>query len=217
MPLVRSGGCYLLNAALIVGLVGPAGGAGGHSFAPADGLDGYTTGLGIMDVSSDEFYHDADYRPIEQHGMPIEMRKMIASAESFHRNTLMDPEAQEREDARRRAKEHALPAQRIPRKIWQVCMEKPVPKVLQAYSATWSQENEEYLHTLCSEEEASSLVKDYYPELFDVYEKLAVQSRLDLFMYLILFKFGGVFATIDATCELPLNKLIRPQVMPPPC
>ena len=69
-------------------------GAGHQSFTPGGGLDGYTAGLGIMDVSSDEFYHDADYRTVEKEGMPVEMRKMIASAESFHRNTLDDPEAQ---------------------------------------------------------------------------------------------------------------------------
>jgi mannosyltransferase OCH1-like enzyme len=28
-------------------------------------------------------------------------------------------------------------------------------------------------------------------------------------MYLMLFKFGGVYASMDATCELPLQKLIR--------
>jgi inositol phosphorylceramide mannosyltransferase catalytic subunit len=36
-----------------------------------------------------------------------------------------------------------------------------------------------------------------------------MQSRTDLWMYLMLFKFGGVYASMDATCELPLQKLIR--------
>ena len=80
--------------AVIARMPRATGAGGGQSFTPAGGLDGYTTGLGVMEASSDEFYHDADHREVEKEGMPVEMRKMIASAESFHRNTLANPEAQ---------------------------------------------------------------------------------------------------------------------------
>ena len=47
----------------------------------------------------------------------------------------------------------------------------------------------------------------YFVFFFSFYQ--SVQSRTDLWMYLMLFKFGGVYASMDATCELPLQKLIR--------
>ena len=186
-----------------------SGGADRPWKAPPGGLDGYTTGLGFMDVSSDEFYHDADERPIQKEGMPVEMKKMIANAEAFHQHTLVNTGLENRQLERQRRKELELPEQRIPRKIWQVCYEEPLPRVLRAYSETWSNENEEYVHTLCSAEEARSLVEEFYPELLTVYDGLKEQSKQDFFMYLVLFKFGGVFASIDATCELPLRKLVR--------
>jgi hypothetical protein len=178
-------------------------------YTPPGGLDGYATGLGLMDVSSDEFYHDADERPTRKEGMPVEMKKMIANVETFHRQTLVNTDIQDRQDERDRAKEHALPEQRIPRKIWQVSFQEPLPKVIVAYSQTWESENEEYLHTLCTEDEARSIVQDSYPELLGAYDSLKEQSRQDLFMYMTLFKFGGVFASVDSTCELPLHKFVR--------
>lgn len=222
MATCRSGACHGVRTygfAVPIGLVFAAlaalpRAAGGHGFkersiVPPGGLDGYTRGLGLQDVSSDEFYHDADSRPHSRKGMPVEMKKMIVNADNFHRKTLVNSDAQHKQDERDREKELRLPEQRIPRKIWQVCSQAPIPKVLRSYSETWSNENEEYLHTLCSEEEARSLVEDFYPELLTVYDGLKDHSRLDLFMYMILFKFGGIFASIDSTCELPLRKLIR--------
>ena len=215
----RAWGPVTLCAAAIAGILigalpGAAGGGSGWSrsdraSAPPGGLDGYTTGLGLMDVSSDEYYRDDQYREVEKEGMPVEMKKMIVNAEDFHRRTMVNPDAQDREDERRREKELELPQQRIPRKIWQVSFESHVPKVHRAYSDTWSEENEEYLHTLCSAAEARSLVEDFFPELLAVYDELKQHSRQDFFMYLVLFKFGGVFATIDSTCELPLRKLVK--------
>ena len=86
----------VLAALLALGPLGAAGGREKRAPVIPGGLDGYVQGLGVMDVSSDEFYHDADYRPTEKAGMPVEMRKMIASAEEFHRHTLADPSAQVR-------------------------------------------------------------------------------------------------------------------------
>ena len=34
------------------------------------------------------------------------------------------------------------------------------------------------------------------------------QARVDFFAYLVLFKYGGVFASIDCTCEQPIQELI---------
>ena len=75
-------GTFVLLSVTAIFLLGhlpmASGGADRPWKAPPGGLDGYTTGLGFMDVSSDEFYHDADERPIQKEGMPVEMKKMIA-------------------------------------------------------------------------------------------------------------------------------------------
>jgi hypothetical protein len=59
-----------------------------------------------------------------------------------------------------------------------VCVRACVCERARTHSETWSNENEEYLHTVCNEEEASSLVREYYPELTDVFDKLVVRSRM---------------------------------------
>ena len=84
----------LLGALLLAALFSQAAGGFERVSAPPGGLDGYTTGLGLMDVSSDEFYCDAEYRPTHKPGIPVEMKKMIQNAETFHRQTLSNTEAQ---------------------------------------------------------------------------------------------------------------------------
>ena len=43
------------------------------------------------------------------------------------------------------------------------------------HSLTWANENEEYVHTVCSQEDARQLVEEFFPELLDVYDGLQQQ------------------------------------------
>lgn len=167
------------------------------------GMDGQTTGLGLLDLDPDEFYTDAGMRPEKKTGMSVEMKRMISSVEAFQDRTRTFEEDAVEES------EKPLPEQKIPRKIWQFCPDESMTRLQKAYSRTWSNENPEYVHTVCTVEEADQLVRDFFPELVSVYKKLPKASKEDLWAYLVLFKFGGIYAAIDSTCEQPMKKLIE--------
>mmetsp|Transcript_13364 Transcript_13364/g.30765 ORF Transcript_13364/g.30765 Transcript_13364/m.30765 type:complete len:390 (-) Transcript_13364:206-1375(-) len=149
---------------------------------------------------SSDVYQDKNHRPEFAHGMPIEVKKLM-------QNIKKEDQLTRAEKARRRQEERDP---KIPRKVWQVYWEIPLTKVHQRYSETWNKENPEHSVTLCSPRQARSLVEEYYPELLSIYDSLGQESRQDLWSYLMVFKFGGTFATIDSTCELPLDVMILP-------
>ena len=149
---------------------------------------------------SSEFYQDKNYRPEFSHGMPVEMKKMLQNIKGEGRLS----RAQKAE----KKKEEREP--KIPRKVWQVYWEMPLSKLHKRYSETWNNENAEYSVTLCSPRQARTLVDEFYPELLTIYDSLGQESRQDLWSYLMLFKFGGTFATVDCTCELPLDVMLLP-------
>jgi mannosyltransferase OCH1-like enzyme len=163
---------------------------------------------GLIEVDPDEIYTDADLLPERAPGMPFELKRLIANAEGYHRRNLVAPKAQENEDERERERQEKLSEQMIPRKIWQRC-ELPPPRLKRAYANTWGTVNPEYVHTVCDEEQAREMIKEDYPGLLEVYLRLEdPQARIDFWAYLVLFKYGGVFAAIDSTCERPLRNLI---------
>jgi mannosyltransferase OCH1-like enzyme len=164
---------------------------------------------GLVEVGTDEFYTDASRLPEQAPGMPFELRRLINNAEGYHRRTMIAPELQDMEDKMTNDREEKLPEQLIPRKIWQRC-ELPPPRLKRAYAKTWSNVNPEYVHTVCDEKQAEEMVKQDYPALLDIYKCLEdPQARIDFWSYLVLFKYGGVFASIDSTCERPLRNLLE--------
>jgi mannosyltransferase OCH1-like enzyme len=179
--------------------------------APFQNLHKDVCGLGMLnEIESDEYYTDRAMRPKEAQGMPVEMRKLIKNSDSFLRATTDHQELLDVEDQRIAERARRLPAQNIPRKIWQVCWDDPVPRVVQAYANTWTRENSEYVQCMCSAAQAEGLVREHYPELVRVFRALSPAARQDYFAYLVLFKFGGVFASPDTTCELPIRGMILP-------
>ncbi len=102
-----------------------------------------------------------------------------------------------------------MPDQKIPRKIWQRCGARPLPKVHQAYSQTWAERNPEYLHAICDDAEAAAFVSEHYPALRPVYDRLRDrQTSEEFWAYLVLYKCGGLYAALDCTCERPLRRLL---------
>lgn len=140
--------------------------------------------------------------------MTLVMQVLVKSAEEYHRNNLLVADLQEDEDRMHEEREAKIKQQVIPRKIWQRCS-LPPPRLKRAYARTWADVNPEYIHTVCNEEQALAIVEEAYPALKEVYQGLKdPQARIDLWSYLMLYKYGGVFASIDSTCERPLRDMI---------
>jgi mannosyltransferase OCH1-like enzyme len=57
----------------------------------------------------------------------------------------------------------------------------------------------ELLYLLWDHDDMECFFKTLYPELMDVYLKLTVIMRADLFRYLVMHRLGGIYADIDTT------------------
>jgi mannosyltransferase OCH1-like enzyme len=71
--------------------------------------------------------------------------------------------------------------------------------------------NPNYFHKIYTDEEIDAFVQENYPgEIFECYNRLnIVVAKVDLWRYLILYKYGGVYLDMDSSIERPLDELIR--------
>lgn len=107
-------------------------------------------------------------------------RRLMKSCEKFHRDTLVVPELQAREDQRLEARGRKLKEQLIPRKVWQRCTSLPLPKVEKCYAKTWRDNNPEYEHTLLGDVDALEFVEEAYPTLKRAYLSLRHAPPLEI-------------------------------------
>ncbi|KAF8055599.1 och1 [Scenedesmus sp. PABB004] len=72
--------------------------------------------------------------------------------------------------------------------------------------ATWRALNPGYEHRLYDAAEREALVREHYPELLPVYRALSTPvERADLWRYLALHRWGGVYADSDVRCVAPVS------------
>jgi mannosyltransferase OCH1-like enzyme len=85
-------------------------------------------------------------------------------------------------------------------------------KSVQDSVGSWKTRNPEAVHLLWNDTDIEDLMRRFYPVLFHrVYEKIASRPILkaDLFRYMVLSTFGGVYADTDTECKRPLRDWIR--------
>lgn len=99
-------------------------------------------------------------------------RRLLKSAQAFHRGTLLAPELQDAEDRRLEERENKEKAQLIPRKIWQRCLSFPPQKVEKCYIKSWRDNNPDYEHSVLGDEDALRFVEQAYPALKRAYLSL---------------------------------------------
>jgi mannosyltransferase OCH1-like enzyme len=101
--------------------------------------------------------------------------------------------------------------QRIPKILWQTMKTKQVPQIMKEFSSSWTDLNPEYEYRFFDDSDIERCVMEEFPEYISAYKKIqqgAVKS--DLWRYLILYKYGGVYADMDCRCVVPLKNWIRP-------
>lgn len=100
-------------------------------------------------------------------------------------------------------------AQKIPKIIWQTMRTNKVPVFMKSYADSWIDLNPEYEYKFCDDDDILSFLKADFPEYLDGYNKLKFgASRADLWRYLIIYKYGGVYADIDCKCINPLRNWV---------
>lgn len=76
-----------------------------------------------------------------------------------------------------------------------------VPDKYVKYQLTWKKNFPNWQYILWTDSLANKFIQKYYPDLFDIYEHLKYGvMKVDMLRYLILSKFGGLYADIDVIC-----------------
>jgi len=100
----------------------------------------------------------------------------------------------------------------IPKIIWQTMQTNRVSAFMKSYTDTWINLNPEYEYRFHDENDRTDFLKTDFPDYLNAYNKLkSGSSKADLWRYLIIYKYGGIYADIDCKCNSPLRKWVNPE------
>lgn len=75
---------------------------------------------------------------------------------------------------------------------------------------SWKHLNPSYSYKLYDDDDIRSFMESYYPQLLPLFNNfLHNVERADMWRYLVLHKFGGVYADLDVRCMQPIDKWNR--------
>ena len=101
----------------------------------------------------------------------------------------------------------------IPKIIWQTYKDPydKLSKYMLDAMQTWKDKNPEYEHRYMDDEQASKFVLDEFgQEWYDIFVNVPVGvMRGDLWRYMIIYKYGGVYADLDTECWEPISIWMR--------
>ena len=102
--------------------------------------------------------------------------------------------------------------QKIPKIIWQTMKTNDVPVFIKSYTDSWIEMNPEYEYRFHDDNDIIDFLKNDFPEYLKGYNNLKYgASKADLWRYLIIYKYGGVYADIDCICINPLRNWVDKQ------
>ena len=102
--------------------------------------------------------------------------------------------------------------QKVPKIIWQTMKTNRVPLILKDYANTWIENNPEYEYRFYDDDDIINFIKNDFPDYVEAYKKIKYgASKADLWRYLIMYKYGGVYADLDCRCINPLRQWINPE------
>lgn len=97
----------------------------------------------------------------------------------------------------------------IPKLIHQTWKSKALSEPLKSYCGSWKQFNPDYEYRFYDDADCLRLVRTEFPRLAGLYESLPLSIlRADLFRYLAVYHFGGLYADVDMECLQPLSRLL---------
>jgi len=101
--------------------------------------------------------------------------------------------------------------QKIPKIIWQTMKTNRVPVFIKTYADSWIDNNPEYEYRFFDDNDIIEFLKADFPDYLDGYKKLKYgASKADLWRYLIIYKYGGVYADMDCKCITSLKQWVNP-------
>ncbi len=97
----------------------------------------------------------------------------------------------------------------IPRIIHQTWKSRDLPADFQVYQQSWINHHPDWQYRFYDDNNCRSFVKESYPDLLDIYDNYPKQiQRIDMFRYLIIHTYGGLYADMDMECHKPLDSLL---------
>lgn len=96
----------------------------------------------------------------------------------------------------------------IPKIIHQTWKSQVLPKNFYEWSRSWIFHNPGYEYCFYNDRDCWKFIHGNYPEYLDLYDDLKPVEKADIFRYLVLHKYGGVYADIDTECFRSLNSLL---------
>src|SRR4029079_3282536 len=101
--------------------------------------------------------------------------------------------------------------QKIPKIIWQTMKTSRIPVIMSNNANTWIGKNPEYEYRLFDDTDIFNFIQKEFPAYLKAYKKIKYgASKADLWRYLVIYKYGGVYADIDCRCIIPLREWIHP-------
>ncbi len=97
----------------------------------------------------------------------------------------------------------------IPKIIIQTWKTKKLPTEFKEWSLTWKKHNAEFTYLFFDNNDCFRFVSKNYSEYLDLYESLSNIERADVFRYLALHHYGGVYVDIDTSCFKPISNLLK--------
>jgi len=85
-----------------------------------------------------------------------------------------------------------------------------LPVDFEKYSSTWKNLHPTWDYRLYDDNDCLLIVKKYFPQFLDTYLQLPTPvMKADMFRYMIIYQFGGLYADIDAEALKPFDNLIN--------
>jgi mannosyltransferase OCH1-like enzyme len=96
----------------------------------------------------------------------------------------------------------------IPKIIHQTWKTNKLEKKIKLFTDTWKEKNPDFEYRFYNDHKCFKFINNHYPEYSDLYEELKPVERADIFRYLVLHKYGGIYADIDTECFKPMGPLL---------
>lgn len=97
----------------------------------------------------------------------------------------------------------------IPKIIFQTWKTHKLDPQLKKMSDTWKKYNPDFEYIFYNDHKCFKFINENYPQYIDFYENLSAVEKSDIFRYLILHKYGGIYADIDTECFKSMSSLIE--------
>lgn len=104
----------------------------------------------------------------------------------------------------------------IPRIIHQTWKTADIPERFRACQASWREHHPDWTYILWTDADIEAFVTQHYPRLLGLFQSYPDHiQRVDAARYMILFKYGGIYADLDVFCRRSFDSLLTYDVFLP--